>query len=262
MDAKSARRLLHRLHHGGGQHLHALLFQDLRQILSQLTIQLGQQIGHALHQRYLTAKMTVKRGEFHTDNAAADDDDGLIRRVCALQQLVGGHNARQLQSGNGRADVHRAGGGQDAFRGIPCHGAVRAGDIHLTGSGDLRRTLDDVHLCALQQRVDAGAQLLADAALEIEHLADVVGKAAVNAHTRAVHGVVVDLRGVKQRLGRDAAPVQAGAAHLPALHDGGMQSQLGGAQRGGVPAGARADDDQLIVRHRSSSCVFRCFVRR
>jgi len=82
----------------------------------------------------------------------------------------------------------------------------------------------------------------------------------VNAHTRAVHSVVVDLRGVKQRLGRDAAPVQAGAAHLPALHDGGMQSQLGGAQRGGVPAGARADDDQLIVRHRSSSCVFRCFV--
>ena len=261
MDAKSARCLLHRLHHGGGQHPHALLFQDLRQILSQLTIQLGQQVGHTLHQRYLTAEMTVERGKFHADNAAADNDDGLIRCVRALQQLVGGHNAGQLQSGNGRPDIHRAGGGQNALRGIPCHRAVRTGDIHLTGGGDLRRTLDNVHLCALQQRVDARAQLLADAALESEHFTDVVGKTAVNAYAGAVHGIVIDLRGVEQRLGRDAAPVQAGAAHLPALHDGGMQPQLGGAQRGGVPTGACANDDQLIVRHRSSSCVFRCFVR-
>ena len=109
MDAKPVRRLLHRLHHGGGQHLHALLFQDLRQILSQLTIQLGQQIGHALHQRYLTAKMTVKRGEFHADNAAADDDDG-GDAVLLADALGNGELLLGFQLGSAGADDVKSAG--------------------------------------------------------------------------------------------------------------------------------------------------------
>ena len=72
--------------------------------------------------------------------------------------------------------------------------------------------------------MDAIAQLFRHAALIGEDLAHVEGGVRrVNAHGRAVHRVAVDLRGVEQRLGGDAAPVQAGAAHLAALHHGGAQ---------------------------------------
>ena len=44
MDAQALPCLLQGPDHGGGQHLHALLFQNLRQVLAQLPVQLGQQI--------------------------------------------------------------------------------------------------------------------------------------------------------------------------------------------------------------------------
>ena len=66
--------------------------------------------------------------------------------------------------------------------------------------------------------------------------------------------VLDDLQGVRvleQRLGRDAAPVEAGAAEgRRALHDRDPEPELRGADRGDVAAGARADDDHVVfVRH-------------
>ena len=62
---------------------------------------------------------------------------------------------------------------------------------------------------------------------------------------------VGDLAGVQQRLGRDAAAVQAGAADLVLLdqHDG--LAELGCSQRRGVAAAAAAEDDEigLMVGH-------------
>ena len=55
------------------------------------------------------------------------------------------------------------------------------------------------------------------------------------------------VRVLEQRLGRDAAPVEAGAAeHRRALDDRGPQAELGGANGGDVAAGARADDDDVV----------------
>ena len=52
---------------------------------------------------------------------------------------------------------------------------------------------------------------------------------------------------LEQRLGGDAAPVQAGAAeHRLPFDDGGLQAELGGADRGDVAAGAGADDDDVV----------------
>ena len=102
--------------------------------------------------------------------------------------------------------------------------------------------------------MDALAQLVGHTALIGEDLAHIVGNIpGVNAHPRALRRVTVYLGGVEQRLGGDAAPIQAGAAHLPALHDGGVQTQLGRPQRCRITAGAGTDDDELIVRHTVSS---------
>ena len=55
-------------------------------------------------------------------------------------------------------------------------------------------------------------------------------------------------RGVQQRLGRDAADVQADAAQaLVALDEDRAQAEVGGAERGGVAADAPADDDHVGV---------------
>src|SRR3546814_19507414 len=57
--------------------------------------------------------------------------------------------------------------------------------------------------------------------------------------------MAVDLGRAQQRLGRDAAPVQADAAELVALDDGGLEAQLGRADRRGIAAGAGAEDDDV-----------------
>ena len=67
----------------------------------------------------------------------------------------------------------------------------------------------------------------------------------LHAELRALAGVVGELGGVQQRLGRDAAVVQAGAAHLVRLDQGDGHAQLGGAQGGGVAAAASAQDDDV-----------------
>ena len=255
VDAQAVAGLLQRLHHGVGQHLHALLFQDLLEVLAQLTVHVGQQAVHALHQRDGAAQIAVEGGELHADDAAADDDQRVIEPVAALQQLVGGHNAGQLQPGDGRPHVDGAGGDEDALRGIARHPAVRRRHIHFAGGGDAAHALDEVHLGGLQQAVDAAAQLLGHAALVGEDLLHIEGSACrVNAHARAVHRVTIDLGGVEQRLGGDAAPVQTGAAYLTALHHGRMQAQRRGPEGGGIAAGAGADHDQLIVHAHSSGC--------
>src|SRR5205823_1828233 len=46
-------------------------------------------------------------------------------------------------------------------------------------------------------------------------------------------------------LGRDAAAVEAGAAHLVLLDDGDAQAGAGAVERGGIAAGAAADDDDV-----------------
>ena len=58
-----------------------------------------------------------------------------------------------------------------------------------------------------------------------------------------------DLGRVEQRLGRDTAAVEAGAADLAVLDHRGLEPALGGMERGDIAAGTRADDKQLIIRH-------------
>ena len=50
---------------------------------------------------------------------------------------------------------------------------------------------------------------------------------------------------VQQRLGRNAAPVETHAADFGALDQRGGKAELRGADRGHVPAGTAADDDDV-----------------
>ena len=58
--------------------------------------------------------------------------------------------------------------------------------------------------------------------------------------------LVGDLRGVQQRLGRDAPAVQAGAADLVLLDQRDALAELGRSQRAGVAAAAAAENDDVV----------------
>ena len=62
---------------------------------------------------------------------------------------------------------------------------------------------------------------------------------------------MVDLRAAQQRLGRDAAPVEADAAELVALDDRGLHAELRRADRRDIAARPAAEHDQVegIISH-------------
>ena len=76
---------------------------------------------------------------------------------------------------------------------------------------------------------------------------------------RRVAGDLGDLGGVQQRLGRDAAAVQARAADLVLLDERDRLAELGSAQGRRVAAAAAAQDDQIegVVGHRDASPAMR-----
>ena len=59
--------------------------------------------------------------------------------------------------------------------------------------------------------------------------------------------VAVRSRAVEKGLGGDAAPVEAGTPHFPRLEESYPQAAFGGIHRGGIPTGAAADDQQIVV---------------
>ena len=101
-------------------------------------------------------------------------------------------------------------------------------------------------LVLLQQVADATAELLRHAAAALDHgghvEARVVGR---EAEARRVPHQLQHLGRAQQRLGRDAAPVQADAAQMLALDQRHLHLELRGADRRHVAARAAADDDQV-----------------
>src|SRR5581483_7878155 len=108
--------------------------------------------------------------------------------------------------------------------------------------------LDDLDLAALDQAGQTLVEPIDDAVLvfvDAGHV-DAVERR-TDPDLLALAGAVGDLGSVQQRLRRDAAAVQAGAADLVALdHDDG-HPELGGAQRAGIPTTAAAEDDDVGV---------------
>ena len=89
--------------------------------------------------------------------------------------------------------------------------------------------------------------------------ADLLGRQAV---VLGVLQVVEDLGRAQQRLGGDAAPVEADAAQIVALDDGRLEAELGGADGRDVAAGARADDDDVEALLSHGGALLRAGLRR
>ena len=117
------------------------------------------------------------------------------------------------------------------------------------GRGELARAAHDLHLALLGQRLEAAGEAPDDAVLELADLVDVdLRRLEGDARLAQLGRLGHDLGDVQQRLGRDAADVQADAAELLAAVDqGDGQAEVGGAERRRVAARAAAEDGHLDV---------------
>ena len=136
---------------------------------------------------------------------------------------------------------------------------LRAVDLHGRPRQELRGSLHDGDPAGFDQPGDALDQLVDDLVLEREHRRPIGVAGGLDAPFLRAIDRVHHRRGLQQRLGRDAATDEAGAAQpIVALDDGDTLAHLCRPESRGVAAGAGADHDDVVrVRHRSSSLLGR-----
>ena len=129
-----------------------------------------------------------------------------------------------------------------------CFLAAGAGDLDLAGRDDAAGPVQGVDLVLLQQEGDAVDIALNALILEGEHGGKVELGLHLDAHAgEGVAGFGIGLARVQQRLRRDAADIEAGAAMGRALlHHGHLHAELCGADGADIAAGAGADDDEIV----------------
>ena len=109
-----------------------------------------------------------------------------------------------------------------------------------------------VDLVLLEQEIDALDVAVDALVLELHQRGEIeLRRADADAHLgKAMSGLLEHLRGVQQRLRRDAADVEAGAAVGRALLDHrDLHAELRRADRADIAAGAGADDDEIVGHH-------------
>jgi hypothetical protein len=211
--------------------------------------------GQVFEQRHANADVLEHRGEFDPDRARADDHDVLRKRVHA-QDVVARDDpvAVRLEPGQ-RLDPRTR--GEDHVGGIEHALAAGARRAVLTGlvDPDLLRaiepaaTLDPGDLVLGDEALEPGPHPLHDGIAASGHrgVVDLGLARQVEAELLGVADPIDEAGGLEQRLGRDAAAVQACAADLVLVDEGNLQPELGGAERRRVSAGARAEHDEIEV---------------
>ncbi|MCY1362166.1 hypothetical protein D9M69_488690 [compost metagenome] len=243
------------LHLGAGDagaqaDLKTLLGQHLQGFLGDLLVGGREELVQRLDDGHFGTQARPDRAQLEADHAGADHAQ-LLRHGLEFQG-AGGVDDDVLVD-RGRRDFHRFGAGSDdhvlGFENLGL--AIQAGDFHLLVGQHLAVAFDQGHAIGLEQRTDAAGQVLHDLRLATDHRRHVDGHAlgfdAVD--FEAFVGLMVLVGAVQQRLGRNAAHVQAGTAQgylavlvLVLLDAGSLQAELRCFDGGYIAAGAGTDD--------------------
>ena len=127
--------------------------------------------------------------------------------------------------------------------------AVGGLDLDLAGRRDPADALERVDLVLLEQEGDALDVAVDALVLELHHRGEIELRLADHdAHPgEACAGLLEQLGGVQQRLRRDAADVEAGAAEgLVLLDHRHLHAELRRADRADIAAGTGTDDDEVV----------------
>ncbi len=246
-------------HLGAAEDLDALLLERLAGERRDLGVLDRQHLRQHLDHRHLRTHGAVERRELDADRAGADHQQRL-RHLLRHHRLEIGPDQLLVRL-KAREHPRPRAGGQDDVLGLIAAGAKRplrrldTGHLHRELAGGIDHSLAPDHgdLVLLHQEADAVIHALGDAARALHHglgiVGDVVGRQPV---VLGMLHVMVDFRGAQQRLGGNAAPVQADAAEMLLLDDRGLEAELGRANGRDIATGPRADDDDV------EGCISHC----
>ena len=216
------------------------------------TSSFGHEVVECLDDRDLGAERLPDARELDADDAAAEDDRRARgSRSSSSAWSLGEDPAADLEARQ-RAAVRA--GREDHVR-----AAVDVvADAHRRAGLEAALAGDDGDAAGLDEALEA-LVLLRDDALAVGADAGRVDalECGADADGRRIAGDLGDLGRVQQRLGRDAAAVQARAAHLVLLDEGDRLAELRRSQRRGVAAAAAAEDDEVervLGHHALLSC--------
>src|SRR6185312_11967216 len=237
--------LLERFYGRTGMDLDTLLFEGLAGENGNFLVLDRQYPVKHLDDRHLGAHVAVEAGELDADRAGADHQQRFRHRLRHHRLLVGPDLlAVGLDAGErARPSASRE---DDVLGGEIGDRLAVLGDGDLAFARQFSVAVEHGDLVLAQEETDAVRELLGDGARAGDDLAgieaDLLGRKPVIAEPVQQ---VVDFRGAQERLGRDAAPVEADAAEMLALHDRGFHAELRCADRRDIAARSAAEHDDI-----------------
>ena len=262
LEVDAARARLRACDRGARLHRDALLAKRLLQLRRDGLVLERDEAGQQLEERDLAPEPAEDRRELDADRTCAQNGQRL-RHVSQVDRLVARDDARPIDL-DARHAARRGAGRHDNLARLK-RLRLAAAHLHAAAARQTRAALDPVDLVLLEQELDAFGETLDDLVLAGLHAGHVDRRAlrGVAERDAPLLRVLHDLERVRvleQRLRGDAAPIEARAAERRlALDHGHVQAELGGADRGDVAAGARADNQDVVgVRHGAPSVAVFC----
>ena len=252
-------------HLGAEAERKALLLENALALLGDLAVHAGQDAVEELDDRHLGAEPPPDRADLQPDDAGADDEQPL-RHALQLQRAGRGDDPLLVDLDAGERRRIGAGGDDDRLRLERLLAAVLRRDLDLARRGDAAGAVEGSILFFLNRKATPSTFDFTVASLWRHHRRQIeLRRADLHAELgEAVARLLEHLGGVEQRLRRDAADVEAGAAEGGALlDDGDLQPELRGADGADIAARAGADDDEIVLDHSRQSVagllsVFHC----
>ena len=222
---------------------HALLCIDALEHRADFVVHRTEDFREHLHHGHLGADGIEEAGELHADHAAADDDQFLGLLLQGEDFAVGyDYVAGLFQTGDGRN--HRlAARAEQQVAGRIVIALAGEGDAVGSAALDASFAFDGLDPGGLHAGFDAADEFLDHLVLAGDNLGK-IERSAVHAYAVlvCVAGIVKDFGAVEQRLGGDAALVQAHTAHFPFLEEDDRKALRTGALGGDISAGTSSDN--------------------
>src|SRR5713101_1197816 len=233
-----------------GQNLDATFAEDFRQLRTHLGILEREQGRQELDEGHVHPVAVVDAGKLGPDRAGTDDHDRL-RHLVEVDRVVAVDHAIAVHRKSGQGLGSRSGRHHQV---LGVHHLAAVLDRHRVLGLDDALALEHGYLVLLQQELDTAPELVDHRLLALQDRRP-IDLEAVSFQAEGGGGVdlVRQLRGMKERLGRDATPVQAGASDLLLLDDRNFEPELGSTNSADIPGGATADDGDIerFIRHTS-----------
>jgi len=210
-------------------------------------IRAGEDVCQRLDDEHLRAHTRIHGRELETDHAAADDQQ-VLRNAFELNGIVGIED--RVAIARPRLDVDRRATrcDNDRLRGVLVGRAVFLLERDRVLGRERRFAVSEGHVVRLEQRVHAADVAAHDFVFERDDARAVdFGRRHLDADLGRVVDLPGDLADVEQRLGRDAAPIEADAADLVAIEAHDVLSQLPETNRRVISARTRADHQSVDV---------------